>query len=327
MNSIILLNLALLSYLPTLQSFSYLMTCSKFPSMGLNTNLGNMGTADSAYSTNQIMINGAVVAGSTGTYTPGSTITVSLSPYSGQLVFQATSGAVFQGAAGGNNVNGLLTSGCTAVSRYQMYTETAASLKMPASGTVKIECNFASSSGSGATKVTRPIVLTPVATVVSTVKPSLKPVVASAIQPSLKPIVAPTMTVNTPTSMPGTITYAPTQTFNLFSTRRPVKRSTRKPLNQMSTKKPIKQKHGDDDEEHENGDGSRHQQTVATSGSSGSHSSTTSDGEYVGIAIGIVAVSAILLYALFWYYKNYKKNINAIELNVQNENNVHSETL
>jgi hypothetical protein len=155
----------------------------------------NMGSTVTSYVSNQIYINGAAVPGFSGTYTPGSTITVSLSPYAGQLVFQANSGAVFKGSSGKRNVNGII-SGCTTVSRYQMYSSTTALLVMPASGTVTIECNFASTSGSHSVKIPRPIVLTPASSsshkTTSTVVPTLQPVMStSSSVPSFKPTESP----------------------------------------------------------------------------------------------------------------------------------------
>ena len=210
----------LLSALPLLQAWSDLMTCGFSSTMGkLGSGLGTMGTCASTYSTNQIFINGAAVPGSTGTYVPGSTITVSLSPFSGQLVFQANNGAVFQGSAGSRNKNGII-SGCSSVSRYQMYAATAATLKMPAQGAVSIECNFASSKGSKATKVTTPITLTPVGSAISA--PSSRPISPPTnAPPSSRPVSPPT---NAPTKQAAVL--APSSRPVSTPTNAPVKPSS-----------------------------------------------------------------------------------------------------
>ena len=194
--TIIVILLFLIRYV---NSYSYLMPCGTTwpPAKMAAGSLGKMGTSV-ASATYNIIVGGVTYSGTqlTGTYTPSTTAYVSISNFAnaGQSVYQVTSangGGFVTGSLGKNNVNGLLASSgaiCAGVTRYQQYgsasTGTVALLTFPASGTVIIESNYATTSGTGKTFVSPKVTLTPSAPP-STIPPI--PPTSTPIQPSLNP--------------------------------------------------------------------------------------------------------------------------------------------
>ena len=85
-------------------SFAYLMTCDKWPNMcTLGGSIGLMGSCGWTYSISELDLkNVKMIDSSHGTYTPESTVTLSLFPHTmgSEIVFQASGGAVFNGSMG-----------------------------------------------------------------------------------------------------------------------------------------------------------------------------------------------------------------------------------